>query len=435
MGMRALRTGFVLVGSLLLTSCATVWQSDHTQQFFESGDYAMALVSYQDTKDRVVSSYGKLVYSLDEGSLAHAAGSWDVSNEAFSTAQDEIETNYTRSISGDIASYLVTDATRTYDGYDWENVFLNIFMGLNYYGKGETDEALVEMRRAIEKQTYLQQKYPQMESNMVSEAKDSNLPQVRKYTNYHFVSSRLTQYLSLLFSYEGKDYDTFDYALGQLHFNVGGKNSFPYYLKGLPDRPEEDVSMLNIVAFSGLAPVLGQTTIRYKIQDGHYDSKHVWHPAKYASSNFADIRKRGSAVTEVEVLVDGQPVKVPLFEDIEGIALSSLEPAVDAQNLRIVARKIIRTVGNSLAEDRDDNLGNWLSFGFQLLDLTDHADLRCSHYFPAAAYVASVPVTPGKHEVCINYYTGNGHLGYTRTYHDVVVTSGKANLIEVLSSL
>ena len=110
-----------------------------------------------------------MLYYLDRGIIAHFAGRYRESNESFSKAESIMEELYTRSLSKQAASFLISDNTIPYRGEDFERAMVNLFMALNYVGLGSWEDALVEARKVDNKLMVINSQYDEEEMNVYKE--------------------------------------------------------------------------------------------------------------------------------------------------------------------------------------------------------------------------------------------------------------------------
>ena len=110
-----------------------------------------------------------MLYYLDRGIIAHFAGRYRESNESFSKAESIMEELYTKSLSKQAASFLISDNTIPYRGEDFERAMVNLFMALNYVGLGRWEDALVEARKVDNKLMVINSQYDEEERNVYKE--------------------------------------------------------------------------------------------------------------------------------------------------------------------------------------------------------------------------------------------------------------------------
>ena len=62
--------------------------------------------------------------------------------------------------------------------------------------------------------------------------------------------------------------------------------------------------------------------------------------------------------------------------------------------------------------------------------VTDHADMRISRYFPARASVTGINLDEGIYDIVIDYYEKNHKLVRSDIRKNILIKKGKLNLIE-----
>ena len=135
----------------------------------------------------------QVLYNLDAGLLSHYAGDWNQSNKNFSAAEGLIEEYYSKSISQGVSSYFVNDMVVDYAGEDYEDIYTNFFMALNYIQLGNLEDAMVEIRRFDNKQKLLSTKYDSQ-----IEYAESELGSGYSSVSVQFQNSAAARYLSML---------------------------------------------------------------------------------------------------------------------------------------------------------------------------------------------------------------------------------------------
>jgi len=90
----------------------------------------------------------EVVRLMNEGLLLHRLGRYEESNTALQRAEALADARYTRSLTQEIAAYLVSDNVLDYQASALERSMLHFYGMLNYLALGLTESALVEARRA-----------------------------------------------------------------------------------------------------------------------------------------------------------------------------------------------------------------------------------------------------------------------------------------------
>ena len=145
---------------LMLAGCASMDFRAVTEDSLMTGDYEGAT---KEVEKKQESNYYKgknsLLYYLDYGFLCHYAGLYEESNKALDEAERLSDELYAKSISREIGSYIINDKVKEYAGEEFEQLYVHIFKCLNYIALNNTEDALVEVRKANERMELLEQKY------------------------------------------------------------------------------------------------------------------------------------------------------------------------------------------------------------------------------------------------------------------------------------
>ena len=278
----------LLLAVLFLCSCATADFSG-VDATVVRGDYSAARRAIDAQKDSLYSDNDKVLYNLDAGLLSHYSGDWNQSNKNFSEAEGLIEEYYSKSISQGVSSYFVNDLVVDYAGEDYEDIYTNFFMALNYIHLGKFEDAMVEIRRFDNKQKLLTTKY---ESQM--EYAENELGSGYSTVALQFQNSAAARYLSMLLYRANGQSDSAEVDRRLLLKAFSEQPSL--YDFSVPSCVNDELSVpkgkarLNFVAFTGQAPIKVEDVERYDVGDGVY--------CKIALPLMVD---RGSSVSSISV--------------------------------------------------------------------------------------------------------------------------------------
>ncbi|NTW48802.1 MAG: hypothetical protein HGB19_03555 [Chlorobiales bacterium] len=144
---------------LFLTGCAM--QSNFyagVEKNMGSGNFTEASKQIQKNKN----SFGTksdVLYNLEMGTLLHYAGKYEESNSNLFEAERRMDELFTKSITEQASSFLLNDNVLPYEGEDFEKVFVNLFLALNYACMDNFEDALVEARKVDVKLNEFSRKY------------------------------------------------------------------------------------------------------------------------------------------------------------------------------------------------------------------------------------------------------------------------------------
>lgn len=428
----------LLIIVLLFPSCVSFVNLEQEDSMFFMGNFTQVKTMLESKEKIIDDRQGKVVKFLDFGMVDHAARNYEESNNALENAEKEIDRLYTKSISKNIGTLFINDNVDEYSGEAWENIYCNIFKSLNYYFLGRTDEAMVEVRRSIEKQKDLVDSYPAMEK-AINDRFISNDFDVPSDFSQDFVSSALARYLAMVFSYETKDENTFYYSINKLKeaFEVQPKLydfPVPSSLEKL-ENADSKTTIANCLVFTGRAPFKQEVRSTYSYFDSNGDYKFVNYSIPKAV-------QRPSSIARITVDLQGEQnynfALVPL-ERLDNIAMDTME----AQVANDTVKTLIRMAGKEFlyqgvkysadnAEDKDSATGLHILAAIIGIfnDVSENADVRNSHFFPSTAWVGIENIEPGTYTAIINYYDRYGSLLVKQEIANYRPTQGKANLLE-----
>lgn len=367
--------------------------------------------------------------------LAHYAGDGKEALAQLGNAERSIEEAYTKSITKTASTYLVNDNTQDYAGEDYEDIYLNVFKTLEYVKAGDYENAMVEVRRADNKIKFLSAKYDKAISDARGEAQQRNKD--LKYDvdtkPIRFTDSALARYLSMIF-YRGQG-NLDDAEIDRKKIAADFRDEAALYGFPLPSSLKDELQVpsgqarLNVVSFSGLSPVKQQNTTRIFI--GH---------DKWIKIAVPVLVIRPTAAVRAELVFDsGQVVPLEPLENISAVAAETFRLKASLIYIKTVIRAIVKTgasvalnEGAEKAKSSDAASAlNLLSLATQAYsELSEQADLRISHYFPARADVAGITLSPGVYSFSIRYLNASGRILQQRRYDQFEVKNNGVNIVE-----
>ncbi|MGD1823071.1 MAG: hypothetical protein ACPKM0_09975 [Pleomorphochaeta sp.] len=447
--MKRLFLPFLLFLSLLI-SCSTYVDLTEAQSDYYEGNYESSLNYLITNSENIINKQGSIVYYLDEGIVSHSAEKYDFSINSLATAEREIEANFTKSISANIGSYLLNESVRDYSSSFYEDIYTNIFLSLNYYHVNDIEDAMVEVRRSLDKLQLREQELPKLKAELEKQLADNNAKDIDERLHSFdsaFYSSALSYYLSSLFSLEYGDYDTFRISRdkGTTAYKVLNKyymEDYYYAFENL-NNVNENSSMINFLAFSGLSPIKRtQIDKNVLVLESYKDDDGIYHPDYYANVVYTVPLKRGTNVKTIEVFIDGEKKVLQPFENLELVAYESLEQTCSSEYIRAYIRAVSREVAKSVADTASLEEGQTyvetsvLSDIFSLFSVVSEGsgDLRTAHFFPAMSWIGSFMVNPGEHDIVVKYLSNNNSVLFQERFDDYLVIPGRANLVEIISA-
>jgi hypothetical protein len=390
------------------------------------GEFSQAL-SYVEEHEEDYQDRNRLLFYLDEGTLAFSVGDFEKAIQAFTAAEQLMEELYTISVSREATTFLINDNTAPYRGEDFESVMVNLFLALSYANLAKIEDALVEARKIDSKLAAINLQYDEEHQNGYRED-----PFVRMLMGIFYemgqTSANLNDaYISYYLAIKGyeSEYQRFglsvpeilaENALSTAEF-MGTEQQdqlqerFPLQpFPSLVDRKEKvEVYGLHL---NGRAPVKEPATIVFPMPDGFL--------LKLAFPTYKEVERR---------IVGGRLYAQPLGEDTAFLATFTVaEPIgkIAKENLedrkgRIVAKTIARVTAKYLAvkaaqeaakEAGGKDYGALAGFltgitGNILAFASEEPDLRCWRTLPAEILISKLTLEPGTYEFwteCLDTY-------------------------------
>jgi len=399
----------------------------------------------------------RFLYLLDAGLAYHYASRFDTSNAKLTQAEDAADELFTKSISRASASLLLNDNVLEYAGEDYEILYTNLIKTLNYIAQDDFDGAFVEVKRANEKLNLLELKYADASQRFKQGSLDDTVRVDMDYQakKVRFNNDAFARYLSMhMYSTEGKMDDArIDYDLLRSAF-VEQPHIYDFEIPNIKHF-SKDKEILSVVALAGLAPVKEALNLRIRTdkdldlvqvlytdpwrKDSEYG--HLPMPVSedyYFKFSIPQIIPRSSQVSRIRVFADSELIgELQLLEDVAKVAQETFEAKKSLIYLRTVARAVAKGLAAHKAKKKADTGGlkGWLKKAAIDVgtDISENADLRCSHLLPGKIYVGDFEIEPGTYDLTIEFLDVNGDLISATDIHEYRVFKNALNLIEVFS--
>ncbi|MDR2178448.1 MAG: hypothetical protein LBP20_10480 [Treponema sp.] len=423
------------LAAAVFVSCATA-SFQRVDNALDAGRYEESVLLLEDNRSSLYGSGDDILYYLDKGMLAHYAGLYPESSDLLETGERAIEEAYTKSITRELGTYLLNDNVQDYAGEDYEDIYTNTFNALNYYHRGNLEDALVEIRRMNNKIRNLADKHGVTRSALQRKALEESLPiPPNSEAPAAFNDSALARYLGMLFYRGSGRLD--DARIDGEYLRLAFANSPVLYPHPPPASLEQelnispDMARLNVLAFAGLSPVKEDETMRFSLGN------------RYLKISLPRMIYRPSSVTRIEIVFDdGRRFDLELLEDIEAVARETYKAQEGIIYLKTIIRASLKSAGSAVFdamaenEDTEDQarfVYGILSLGSQIFaEVSEQADLRISRYFPARAYVGGIDLSPGRYSCEAVYYGASGKVVASFRYEDILVQKNRLNLVEVI---
>lgn len=429
---------WLIVGLLVLQSCATYYQSNLPfNEDFENGDLDKALAHL-----RAHSSEGngkrQFLYDVNNGLVLSLLGRYEESNDYFEKAYLFGE-DYRQNYLNEVASYLTNPMVTSYKGEDHEHLLLLYFKALNYLKLHKTDEALVECRRLNIRIQQLSDRYSS-DTKYRHDAFINNLMgiiyDIDKDYNNAFIAYRN--------AYEtySHDYSTL-FGMGvpdQLKEDLlrtaflGGMTAELEDYKREFNRPDfvyKEPAGGELVFFwhNGLSPVKAEWGINFLISRqgnwltfynndlglsfpfyiGDYSEKD-----QNALSGLEVLRVAFPKYVERPVYFSSATMETPdssidlqLAEDVNKIAFKALQERMNLELSKALIRVALKKTAEYELKKEDKTMGSVLGM---INAITEKADTRNWQTLPHSIYYCRVPIPEGSTSVSLKLTTKEGKM-------------------------
>ncbi|MDR1858655.1 MAG: hypothetical protein LBQ69_04220 [Treponema sp.] len=424
------------VAALFIWSCASTRYFAAVDGELERSNYAASVDLLEKNRSFLYTGRDAILYYLDKGMLCHYAGLYADSSQLLEAGERAIENAFTKSVSQEISTFLINDNARDYEGEDYEDIYLNAFNALNYHHRGDSEGAMVEIRRMTGKLEHLSFRYDTALSNLQKKALDDNLSQIPPNPNApaKFNNSALARYLGMLF-YRGaglrdsaridRDWLSAAFANAPAVYN----HPVPSSLSGELEIPG-GMARLNVLAFGGLSPVKKEAVLRISLPSD-----------RWIKIALPEIANRNSEIHRVALVFEsGGSYELELLENMDAVTKATFSERQQLVYLKTIIRAMLKGAGSSALSIAAKGTGGdsgaimeLFSIGAQVFaEASEKADVRASRFFPARAYVGGINLEPGSYSFQVKYYNRSGGEIASVSHNDMIVRENALNLVEAV---
>lgn len=469
----------ILFSLILFTTCATkLSYYSSLNNLLRSEDYQKAYELIEQNKSKQYSEKDALLYWLDKGITLHYAGKYDESIKVFTNAEKLAEELYTKSISEEAASFLISDNVKSYYGEDFERIFINVFQALNYLFLNQYEDALVEARKVDHKLKTLQVDYGGKNvykedafmryltgilyesGNEFNDAFVSYRKSIKEYSSntkiYNFgvpedLLQRALKVAKILHLREEFDEISSKFNLGvqyknyELQNNTGELILF-HYSGFAPYKVDHYIEVSFGEGWAYVGSLQATTQDQAEIQKARQIARAIASDEQFivAFPKFVPVESKIlSAIVEV---YNDQNQKVTssktfLVEDVETIAIQNLEDRISKIRIKAIARATIkyvlsREIAIRLSKNTDE-VSSWLiKKALQTTSAaTEQADKRSWRTLPKQIFMSTTNLPPGKYRIEVKFLDKNGAVVQFKEIKNVTILANKKTFLVVRSYL
>jgi len=434
---RLLRFLFILLASILLSSCATYYQQ--TEAFntsFTNGDMAAAN-KHLDGNKKMQTKRNKVLYLVNKGTLAWMQQDYNLANTYFNEADLFIE-DQRKNFGSEALAIISNPSIKPYKPEDFENVLINYYKAISYLQLGKNEDALVECRRVNEKLYALNDKYPRNHKNRYSDDAFAHNLMGMIYEASKDYNNAFIAYRNAYNIYKENYADNFGtISPDQLKKDIlrtskqlGFEQEYNFYSKEFNmsyENGDKNDGEIIFIWMNGLGPVKDEWSINFAASRNGggmltlannqenisfpFNTSHMSSNEKSAFNNldfvrvaFPKYRERVPLFSNAMIsLNDSTNFKLEKGEDINAIAFKCLKDRMIRELANSLLRLATKKALEEFARSKDDTIGTLLSIANAL---TEKADTRNWQTLPHSIYYSRIKLKPGNHKLTLNLKSG-----------------------------
>lgn len=417
---RMIRPALVFLSAAVLTGCANMQSHDQVttgvQAEMKTGGISAAITQLDKTATSDADK-SELLYNLERGELLRLNKQYVESTQAFLKADARInewestaKTNPTKLL-GMVGASLISERLNTYEGQDYEKVWLTTRLALNHLAQGETENARADIKRTHEREAVIAEFRAKSIAAAEEEAKSKGVNASGKELNgYPVETLNDPAVLKLKNSYQ----NALSHYLAGFLYEVLGEPGLaaPGYRKAIELKPE------TAVLEEGLRGLDKRTSFTHKRHKKMTDVLFVVEagnaPARKPKAFTVPVPINGVQTLSISypviepstdaplhlIAANGDKLKLENVVDVNVMARRALKDAMPG----MVVRSITRAIAKSVAQDQlQKNAGTFgLIAGMVASAVTEQADDRMWRMLPGRVYVARGYLTPGVYKLSVD---------------------------------
>jgi hypothetical protein len=397
------RLPFAAASLAALAGCATFSDTIQSTEYnLAQQKPRAALTEYEKHKPPTAD---RVLYLMNKGMLLRMSGDYDESTQTLEETKRLSEQLGALSLREQALSVTVNDATKAFVGEDFERVMVNNYLALNYLERGQLDAARVE---ALQVDVLLREKRQRG-------AKDNP-----------YAEDAFARYLTgIVYEDEGewsdamiayrKAYEAYQKQLKS--FGVAMPETLKHDLirladrMGLPDEAKRYREEFKIAQTPSESDLLERGEIILTVHAGLAPVKReraatVPNPATGRILRIAlpQYRSRPQPFAYAIVSADSSSAKTSRVENIDAIAVKTLESEMPVITARAIARMAAKDTLASAASSNSNDSGASALFGLAVNVagvLTERADTRSWFTLPGEIHLARLALPPGEYRLKI----------------------------------
>lgn len=367
---------------------------------------------------------GRVLYLMNKGLLLRMTGDYAGSTEALEAAKNRISELSAVSVSEQAGSLFINDATKSYVGDEFEQVMVYAYLALNYLEQHRIEAARVEalqvdirlreIAQQASEDTYTEDAFARYLTGIIYEEQREWSDAMIAYRKAYEAYQKYALQFGLAIP------DPLKHDLIRLAERMGLSEELKRYREtfGIKETPSvaalRDQGELIFTLHSGLAPFKREQSVT------------IVNPNNGRLMRLAlpQYLPRSQPLANARITIDGRSVVTSCVQDIDAIAVKTLEAKMPAITARALARMIAKDQIAKGARDRD-GAQELLGLALNVANtLTERADTRSWFTLPSQIHLARMVLAPGRYRARIELFQDGGHLLHASDV-DITVQRGE----------
>jgi len=406
---------------IALAGCASMKSHNETanlvQQASSTGNFAAALKEL-DARNASAEEKKQVLYNMERGELLRLNNQTPESNQALLAADTRVKEwedtakSTPEKLLGQVGASLISERIKTYEGQDYEKVWLTTRLALNRISMGDFDGARVDIKRTHERESVIAEfRAKETTAAEAAAASRGSAPKDRSINGYPVQTLNDPEVLSLKNGYQNA---LSHYLAGFLYEALGEASlAAPGYRQAIELRPgvralEEGLRGLDDRSSPAARQAQQLTDVLFVIEVGEAPPR--------VPRNFVLPVPTGRSMVAVTVSypvimpsaepalsrldVAGRSLSVDRVVDLNVMARRALRDEIPGMVARGVVRAIAKAVVQEELQKRAGALGGLV--GAVAAAATEQADDRIWRMLPGHVYVSRGYLPPGEHDINLN---------------------------------
>jgi uncharacterized protein len=391
-----------------LAGCATFSDTiQSTERSLAQQQFKAALAEYEKLKPGPAD---RVLYLMNTGMLERMCGDYDASTRTLESTKGQIEQLRALSLREQALSVTVNDATKAFIGEDYEQVMVNNFLALNYLEQGQLDAARVEalqvdvllrekQQRTSKGSPYQEDAFARYLTGIVYEDEGEWSDAMIAYRKAYEAYSKQLKTFGVAMP------ETLKHDLIRLADRMGITDEAQRYRDEFKiDQTMSEADLLEhgeviFIVNAGLAPLKREKAVTAP------------NPATGRIIRVAvpEYRPRAHSFAYASLSADSTSARTSRVENIEGIAMKTLDSEMAGITARAIARAIAKDTLASAASSSGggNNSGGAALFGLAVNlagVFTERADTRSWFTLPGEIHLARLVLAPGEYKLKVELY-------------------------------